>query len=1130
MLSWVHNIFTPNKDKVPVPRTPTVIYVGADALTLEWSVSPEAKSYVLRRTMYTDDAHDAGGITQDVTTADTNILVTGLYPNTYYSFVLCAEGSGGQRSDWTQSIRVKTTTRVPGCLPLAHEDKVGHLATAALCCEAVYNDDACMYITSLNPERKHNIQEVIVNPPLGYSIFTTADHCVYIAFRGVSRNPQGICCGIGGDSLMTHPAVTDLRTFLHTLQSPQTVTVCFTGHDEGGLVAINVTCSILSLEPDMRNRVHCITYGTPAVSATHYPRAMPFVECFLHVVHQDDPIPRLPLCPSRTRVHFYEAIHTVYRTAPYSRHVLEGPVVPPALTESLRPVLQDMEDYLGQGFSERHLAEINFYPLGTLCTLAAKASCIVNEAGSLSEYAEAIKLSDFHWSKHSLLFYSQCFEEQRTYGQPRKFGEWPLSLHPIVSEDDPPVCDYLGNLVQLTINGYSMFNITAVMIADSTGGPVSMEVVSRDNHCVVARTSSALLGLAPRDTVPFILEWVGGGLKEMQATLYNHEDFVPPPAYATQYERMVLGDLLQRGLARSFVCDAAPSNKRSNISASLSIDVPLRVSVAARLLCGLERAYTTMVTNMDGTWGKIARFLILPQWKESENITGESPLQLVFDSYLRSEDHNEARVTELCRPVLESISTLLDETHLVMSLDRSNSRKVAIFSAKLAAISGGIALMTPLGPAVAVGAATAGTIVSVFGTSTMHAFDMSRTMPFSMRSYDSKINFLLQCFDYGPAMRHSLAFRELVLYKAVCRSLTQYGEVERQSTILDMLDISQFSTIVHRDWDTFWLSGREQAEVGMVNLLQDKDRTTVVHLLWTIVLVHELRRLLTCEFSLNIVGTKNVGKSTVIQDVFGVRDITCGSRVSQSTVIPVAYKIPEVPNLTVVDQPGSDDVMSMASRINIQSIQLGSHFLVLTDFRAAQHTSFLKLLLAVQCAQARYTIVFTRADEYIEEFGRRDVFESELGAICERINRKLLTVRNVMCQIRHNNVETKLAAADHSHAAGSTKSHNDATMERLRQLEEEGAQLKLELDRDVAEQVTGLTDAQLEYIHEEDPTTWLVVAVHPRKVMVRELERTGMSLGDYGIHDATAVREVLTRVLDGYEAELDVTKVQHVVM
>ena len=352
-----------------------------------------------------------------------------------------------------------------------------------------------------------------------------------------------------------------------------------------------------------------------------------------------------------------------------------------------------------------------------------------------------------------------------------------------------------------------------------------------------------------------------------------------------------------------------------------------------------------------------------------------------------------------------------------------------------------------------------------------------------------------------------MSFREIILYKAVCRSLQKIGPVNKTATILDLMNITSFTHFAMSDWEAFWLSDRVSADLTVVRNLSEVDKPVVVYLLWSVVMIYELRRLLMSEFSLHIIGTKNVGKSTVIQEVFKLKDITCGSKVTQSTVVPVAYKVPTMSLLSVVDQPGSDDIVSMASRINVQTLQLGSHFLLLTDFRAAQFTSFLKLLLAVQCAQVSYTVVFTRCDEYVEEYGTREVFESEMKAIAHRLNQKLTSIRKVVEKIRAKSIEIAISGGGGGGEEGAVGG--------------DGFDVKLELDKDLSEQAMGLSDAQVSYIRDEDAATWLMVAVNPRKFVMKELERQKRTLSEFGILDCVQFREHLTFILERFEAGLD---------
>eukprot|EP00759_Apiculatamorpha_spiralis_P019393 PhF_6_TR25454/c0_g1_i3/m.35221 len=450
MFRWITNRFSSTVE-VPTPRPPMLIHSTSDSLCFQWISVPEATSYTVRCVLHkpgTSDDVMSDGNPGDVRVLDSTCLLWGLTPRTTYVVYVYAEDENGVKSSWSPHVMFTTAPEPTICpiMTLPEQDRLTLVRTALICCEAVYEDEPALYIQTLNPARVHLIADCVANPSNGYAVFSTSDRkFVYVAFRDVGRNLEEVCAG-------TQPSEENrghfdgLSSFLKAVQQPN-VTVVFTGHDIGGHRAAQIAITILGLEPERRNNLRCITFGSPCLNAADYPRALSVSECFLNVIHEDDPIPRLPLMENKLRMQLFNVSRQHYRTSSYKKYIFD--TWTSNLEKDLVKTSVELDNKL-QLLSDRNVK--NLYPFGTTCVLGEASRNFAQYGSSLNDVLACMRagVNGGKWDSHQLIRYAFRLEEDACH-ETRKFWEWPRSLHPLPSEVDPPTCDFLGNTVQLTV-------------------------------------------------------------------------------------------------------------------------------------------------------------------------------------------------------------------------------------------------------------------------------------------------------------------------------------------------------------------------------------------------------------------------------------------------------------------------------------------------------------------------------------------------------------------------------------------------------------------------------------------------------------------------------------------------------
>lgn len=427
-------------------------------------------------------------------------------------------------------------------------------------------------------------------------------------------------------------------------------------------------------------------------------------------------------------------------------------------------------------------------------------------------------------------------------------------------------------------------------------------------------------------------------------------------------------------------------------------------------------------------------------------------------------------------------------TIFLFSVSRGDAAKVAVFAAKVGLLVGGVAAMaTPAGPAIAIGEGVAvssgalaggGTLVA---TGILHGSDYARSVPFRVGSYPQKLDFLMDALGApASAVPHTAYFKELVVYRRVRELIAeQYGELDGDRALTRCASLRSLMDLFDARWDALFplptagSGGGEAAGIrALVAGLDAADRRLFAALVWVVAVLHEARRLLMRDFTLHVCGTKEVGKSTLVREVFGARGAAAGCGVDDTTLTPTAYTVRGIAGARVIDHPGSDDLHAVAGRIAGRVYSTASHCLLLATMQELKRTDFARLLCALQSSGTRYTVVLSRADELVADYPTPEELELEVSKAARALNLRLAAMR------------AALLAPESAESA-----------------DVDASELQLPPDTDPA------------LIHDEDCGTWLICGVCPRPPVRVWLDAHGATLSDFGVLDLAAFRGALQAAL-----------------
>eukprot|EP01062_Namystynia_karyoxenos_P045382 TRINITY_DN33687_c1_g2_i1.p1 TRINITY_DN33687_c1_g2~~TRINITY_DN33687_c1_g2_i1.p1 ORF type:complete len:1314 (+),score=479.59 TRINITY_DN33687_c1_g2_i1:102-4043(+) len=1146
--AWAY--VTGGRPPLSAPQAPRKVSACGNAIAIEWDpvadtgspvgVGSSARTCPADYTVevyLTTDGHssdeeggkltDAGHtLVQSLRVHHPCCIIAGLNPDTSYDVRIRAHlGSRDTTFSFFTAFKTAPELRSTSFFrPPA--DRIDDFCNCFIAAEACYEDEPNLYLASIL--REHSIGPIVYSDLVshGYAIFYKRGDptTVYVAFRGSRHKPDMLDATLlWGERdvpyAARHPALQELGKFINLVRDPEISSVYFVGHSTGGTVAALVVARLIDMFDNTGegigegSKMCCVTFGAPIVRAATHPRALAYREHFYQVFTYHDPVPRIPLAPYEWRCRLHAAVQAAAPDAAALGRYL-GDV---RLKDdgSVAAQLQRLSGHLAAPGGGPAAKAAEWCPLGTLCVLqdAFEAGAEVDSAdGAVRELSGPV--AGFHgrsFEHHQLVKYALDLESARTSLSPDG-GDWLrgeafTQMEPFVervAEQRTPACNCVGNTLEVHCRGKNLLYTRKISLLvpgdrlehaaeglgdDAAARPVEMQLREVRMHCVTATVRITDFGRPSGSTVRVRLE-TDFGATTFDAHLTNHEDFEPVSAHAEMYEDMPTPLLLRRMTALSLMCDEQTAGSALN--------------TAAHLLVELERVKMYVKTNVvDSRLRVVDKVCILNLLHNVRDCELAPTIQDPLADYFRSDAPSEEEVVQKVEEVMREVEGAL-ECDWMFSLARSDPAKIAIFAAKVGLmLSGAVAMMTPAGPAVAISEALAVSSSFVAGGSTVIATgliskrDYEQTVPFKLGSYQRKLDFAMGSLGFPVhSVPHTLYYKEVVVYRKVQELLQRHllGEIEPGRPLTRCATLRSFLEFFTKNWARLFPPEEGDSE-SVLCKLETSDRPLFAALLWNIVLMHESRRLLMRDFALHVVGTKNVGKSTLIREVFGKGQIVCGGGIDDATLLPTAYRVPGMRDLRLVDHPGSDDLHTLASRVSSQSYQLASHFLLLADFHILKCTSFMRLLIVLQCAGVPYTVVVTKVDDVLPDYPQRDELYHEVAKLARNLNDRLMQQKKLMQEVHRATVAARRPSQDE--AGGGT------------QAEQEVGRLQRQLDSDLRDFLRNLQLADLQRIKPEDCARWVLVSLSPRQPNRMWMQSTGVSLREMGVLDCAALRGLL---------------------
>eukprot|EP01062_Namystynia_karyoxenos_P065891 TRINITY_DN59945_c0_g1_i1.p1 TRINITY_DN59945_c0_g1~~TRINITY_DN59945_c0_g1_i1.p1 ORF type:complete len:1268 (+),score=373.14 TRINITY_DN59945_c0_g1_i1:130-3933(+) len=887
---------------------------------------------------------------------------------------------------------------------------------------------------------------------------------LYIAFRG-PKTTEGIADALQHDyedTIAAHPALmTQQEQFFKCVNDPRVGRIFFTGHCAGAQAAAAATVQVLQMYDDGQaasEKIRCVTFGGPVfrICGPNIGDKPPATALllghsykFYHVVDKRDPVPLLSFA-GKTRRQLLSAAARKQR-------------------QKIGRYLGDAADTIADGATERAVSDLHRdccaamrgaapetewerTPLGTLCLLddssAAQLPQESAEPRAARDYISGIgrcyEAGALRY--HQLVNYAQQIELLRPgpADVPRCFAPEVHLRDGRGNGQQSPEGQFIGNYLWVTVTGRNLLYTKRLRLhlpegaapASSIAGAEELEAESRRgslirsdsprkvdmelsevrNHRVTALVKASHYydsGRSVGNIVDLDLETTFGTVR-VSVPIYKNQDFEAVPAYAERYEDMPVTVLLERVISLALLADGRTGDDR-------------RLNRAAQLCMALEQWHHVAHSKVQTTARYMDSMLLLNAFDKA--LVQDAPLTLgdPLREYVNSEQPNEAEVVEKMKPVLQGVHGVL-ECDWLFSIHRRDLDKTLIFAGKVGLALSGVGMGVLLGPAGGVGVAAL--------LSFAHGWDREHQLPFRLGSYLCKLKHVMASFGFPVRCPQTLYFRELIVYRQVRHMMQECSKCtpEERAMLRDDQPLSEIFSLMRflsffgpvggdrggaECWDELFPPAEEGDAEGQVErnalctALAHGDRPLFGAMLWSMVLIHEARRLLIDDFALHFTGLKKVGKSTLIKTAFG-KDVVCGRGNDAATLMPTTYRVDGSSGFRVVDHPGCDDqYTTAASRVTSKTYRLASHFVVACTFEMMLSTTFTRLIIGLQTTGVPFTVVITQADILIFDKSIRSI-PGELKQVERRLNSKLEECRAHMEAYIQANVARDRAAAERS--------------------------------------------------------------------------------------------------------------------
>ena len=734
-----------------------------------------------------------------------------------------------------------------------------------------------------------------------------------------------------------------IRSLQRDSQTGQNPTICFTGYEMGGLTALRAMLSVISdVSGNIRDNIVCVVFGTPivlSVSESIFSQNIALKDRVLQMVHSSDPIAVSGICTDGAA--WLETLKD---------HLKVCDQLSPSLIFSapMHKLYSSPDHCLGY---EKTFVEKHFVSLSSSNRLPD------NHAFGKIEFLgnKNFPNHNFNLSSHSPAMYANhiVLNEPHLKGQHKGLfpGLHRVQIKPMAART---ACSLLITdlSVELKIFGKNLsvvHNVVLYVFNEDTDEVrhVDLNILTAEDHKLTATQQIGKSGyLETNSKVSVLLESQFGSLKINDICCDNASDQLPE--WASRYSDMSISKLV------SIASQLTILKVRKSTDDSFTVTNTLR-----RLLKSLLAVSKfTELHNKEA----IGRNLILktrtsilsevhedPAEEGEDNQHGSS--YEIFQKAFDEEDSNT-----MASIVSVSVEPFCSH-HIRLSLveNRGTGTSIAVLTGKTLALVGGAAAL--LNPLVAV---AAGELAIAAATAT-HLTDYFLNLCDLPKTYEAKLSSILETLGIKTdCIPDKIYFHEALICGRINELLGSDNPLLKNKG--DDQEIREgFVKQVVDQWKNLCID--PEGGGWLIAHCVEADRSTFARLLYTIVRIHEIRKLLSKTFVVQLVGSTNAGKSTIASSVFDLPAVA-GSMANGITKHQYGYQTSYNQNLIIVDNPGMNDVTAIDHTPVI--LDYASCYLIAQDWGSGlRNLHFAVCLAEIQATGIPFRLLVTKSDQMV---------------------------------------------------------------------------------------------------------------------------------------------------------------------
>eukprot|EP01060_Flectonema_neradi_P011374 TRINITY_DN1845_c1_g1_i2.p1 TRINITY_DN1845_c1_g1~~TRINITY_DN1845_c1_g1_i2.p1 ORF type:complete len:1093 (+),score=196.30 TRINITY_DN1845_c1_g1_i2:49-3327(+) len=857
----------------------------------------------------------------------TTALITKLKESCQYLIVLFAIDPRGRKVRCTfPEYQIIETAATPRPTHFSFSLKQNALVAAA----SISSPSSALYCSSVTSTH------CIVTASIINRICTkalTADNTIIYSFR---EQPS--------DTTATTDFSDVVRSINRDLQNKDTPSICFTGYELGGVTAIRAMVSVLKQVPEiLKKSVACITFGMPVVGSLTeemMSRNIDLKHCVLQVVHAEDPV---AMCGTYQKgkewlLELQELLKPCDQLSQSS--IFSVPV---------HRIENKKVSYLGY---EKTVVDQHLSKLGTLDQVPT--SHVFGRMQFLKK-KNPFSNATFDLKTHLVSAYSTQLVLDEPPGNDESGtktlfpGLKRVQLKPIALRS---ACSLLVTNVNVELKVFGK-NLSVVVRAilevtdteTEQKSEIELDIGVADDHKLTATQQVGRTGyLGGSKSVSVILLSNHGNLRVNDVCCDSAADQLPE--WALRYADMPVPRLIK--IASEMVTlKVFPWKDESTLVTKSLLKLLRSLLTVSRF---------TELHNKEA----IGRNLIL---KTRTSIISENPVLLQDDD----EDPAEGSPHEIFQRAVEeedcdSMAKVVTHSvdpfcshHIRFSLieKRGAGTSIAVLTGKTLALAGGVvALLNPV-----VGAGE----LAIAAVAATHFTDYFLNLCDLPKTYAAKLTSILETLDIKTdCIPDKVYYHEALICGRLDELLGSGNPLKKDSG--DENEIrEEFVKQIVGMWNKLCVD--PEGGGWLIAHCVEADRSTFARLLYTIAKIHEIRKLLSKTFVVQLVGATNAGKSTIASSVFDLPAVS-GAMADGITKEQFGYQTSFNKNLIIVDNPGMHDVTALDH--NPVILDYASYYIIAQDWGSGlRNLHFAMCLAEIQAADIPFRLLITKSDQMV---------------------------------------------------------------------------------------------------------------------------------------------------------------------